>query len=72
MPPGSDNRRFAVCLRDLNYYLKPVIDSCGAGSTNPIDNALPGIKETNQSLGFPVRWIAAFYQYIKANHGPRT
>lgn len=69
MPSGSDQRRFAVCLRDLNYYLKPVIDSCGAGSTNPIDNALAGIKETNQSLGFSVGWSVAFYQYIKANHG---
>jgi phycocyanin alpha chain len=69
MPSGSDQRRLAVCLRDLNYYLKPVIDSCGAGSTNPIDNALAGIKETNQSLGFSVGWSVAFYQYIKANHG---
>ncbi len=67
--PGHDPRRTADCLRDLNYYLNAIIESCRQDSTQYLDQFVSGIKETNNSLGYPNRWFITFYQSIKNNHG---
>ena len=62
-------RKTAACLRDLELYLGPVIDSIKEGKTSPMDSALSGIRETNRALGFSDSWIVEFYKHIKVNHG---
>lgn len=67
--PGTSSREIAVCLRDLNYAFEPIIECCRQGSTQPLDQIIPGLKETFSSLGFPTNWFITFYQFIKQNHG---
>ncbi|MDZ8258022.1 hypothetical protein [Nostoc sp. ChiQUE01b] len=68
-PHENDQRQVAACLRDLNYYIAPIIESCRQGSVEPLDQIIPGIKEMNNSLGYPNSWFVTFYESIKQNHG---
>ncbi len=70
--PGSmptDPHRKNLCMRDLHYYLRPIIVCCQLESTVPLDNFLLPIKDINRSLGYSHAWFVTFYQSIKANHG---
>ncbi|MGI0484976.1 hypothetical protein ACN4EK_06030 [Pantanalinema rosaneae CENA516] len=66
---GRSQREYAACLRDLGYYLTPIIQCCQQSSTQPLDSFISQIKELNQSLGYPASWFVAFYRSVKANHG---
>ena len=55
-PGGTlyQQRRVAACLRDLEYWLSPVIEACEQNSTQPLDSTLNGAKELLSSLGQPI------------------
>jgi len=62
-------QRRGASLRDLSYFLPPVIESCRQGSTHPFDQFFPGMKSTYTALGIPTSWLKGFYQYIRNHHG---
>jgi phycobilisome core component len=48
-------RRYAACLRDMDYYLRYASYALVAGDTNVLDErVLQGLRETYNSLGVPV------------------
>jgi allophycocyanin beta subunit len=57
-------RRYAACIRDLDYYLRYATYAMLAGDTSILDErVLNGLKETYNSLGVP---IGATVQSIQA------
>ena len=65
--PGGNmytTRRYAACIRDLDYYLRYATYAMLAGDTSILDErVLNGLKETYNSLGVP---IGATVQTIQA------
>ena len=65
--PGGNmytTRRYAACIRDLDYYLRYATYAMLAGDPSILDErVLNGLKETYNSLGVPV---AATVQAIQA------
>jgi phycobilisome core component len=48
-------RRYAACLRDMDYYLRYASYALIAGDTNVLDErVLQGLRETYNSLGVPI------------------
>ena len=48
-------RRYAACLRDMDYYLRYASYALVAGDTNVLDErVLQGLRETYNSLGVPI------------------
>ena len=48
-------RRYAACLRDMDYYLRYASYAIVAGDTNVLDErVLQGLRETYNSLGVPI------------------
>jgi phycobilisome core component len=72
--PGGNaytTRRYAACLRDMDYYLRYASYAIVAGDTNVLDErVLQGLRETYNSLGTPiaptVRGIQIMKDMIKA------
>lgn len=56
--PGGNaytTRRYAACLRDMDYYLRYATYALVAGSMDVLDErVLQGLRETYNSLGVPV------------------
>jgi len=56
--PGGNaytTRRFAACLRDMDYYLRYATYALVAGNMNVLDErVLQGLRETYNSLGVPI------------------
>lgn len=56
--PGGNSyttRRYAACLRDIEYYLRYASYALIAGNTNILsERVLDGLKDTYNSLGVPV------------------
>ena len=56
--PGGNaytTRRYAACLRDLDYYLRYATYAMVAGNTDVLDErVLQGLRETYNSLGVPI------------------
>jgi hypothetical protein len=68
-PPHSNSYQIAACLRDLDFYIGLIIDSCRQdGGVQAIDKFFVNIKETNNALGYPNSWFITFYQFIKVNY----
>ncbi len=65
--PGGNmytTRRYAACIRDMDYYLRYATYAMLAGDTSILDErVLNGLKETYNSLGVP---IGATIQAIQA------
>ncbi len=64
-------RRYAACLRDMDYYLRYASYAIVAGDTNVLDErVLQGLRETYNSLGVPisptVRGIQIMKDLVKA------
>ncbi len=56
-PSGNayTTRRYAACLRDLDYYLRYATYALVAGNTNVLDErVLQGLRETYNSLSVPI------------------
>jgi phycobilisome core component len=72
--PGGNaytTRRYAACLRDMDYYLRYASYAIVAGDTNVLDErVLQGLRETYNSLGTPiaptVRGIQIMKELVKA------
>lgn len=48
-------RRYAACLRDMDYYLRYASYALVAGNTDVLDErVLQGLRETYNSLGVPI------------------
>ncbi len=56
--PGGNaytTRRYAACLRDMDYYLRYATYALVAGSMDVLDErVLEGLRETYNSLGVPI------------------
>jgi phycobilisome core component len=56
--PGGNaytTRRYAACLRDMDYYLRYASYALVAGNTDLLDErVLQGLRETYNSLGVPI------------------
>ena len=56
--PGGNaytTRRYAACLRDMDYYLRYATYALVAGNTDVLDErVLQGLRETHNSLGVPI------------------
>lgn len=56
--PGGNaytTRRYAACLRDMDYYLRYASYALVAGSNDVLDErVLQGLRETYNSLGVPI------------------
>lgn len=71
--PGGNaytTRRYAACLRDMDYYLRYASYAIVAGDTNVLDErVLQGLRETYNSLGVPiaptVRGIQIMKDFVK-------
>nr|YP_009122239.1 allophycocyanin subunit beta-18 [Vertebrata lanosa]AJH65997.1 allophycocyanin subunit beta-18 [Vertebrata lanosa] len=67
--PGGNSyttRRYATCLRDIDYYLRYTSYSLIAGNNNILDERLlDGLKETYSSLGVPVGPIVRTIEILK-------
>jgi phycobilisome core component len=71
--PGGNaytTRRYAACLRDMDYYLRYASYALVAGNMNVLDErVLQGLRETYNSLGVPsgptVRGIQIMKQIVK-------
>lgn len=72
--PGGNaytTRRYAACLRDMDYYLRYATYALVAGDTDVLDErVLEGLRETYNSLGVPcgptVRGIQIMKEIVKA------
>ncbi|WP_341526672.1 allophycocyanin subunit beta [Nostoc sp. UHCC 0302] len=67
--PGGNaytTRRYAACLRDMDYYLRYATYALVAGNTNVLDErVLQGLRETYNSLGVPIGPTVRGVQIIK-------
>jgi allophycocyanin beta subunit len=67
--PGGNmytTRRYAACIRDLDYYLRYATYAMLAGDPSILDErVLNGLKETYNSLGVPVATTVQAIQAIK-------
>lgn len=71
--PGGNaytTRRYAACLRDMDYYLRYATYALVAGDTDVLDErVLEGLQETYNSLGVPsgptVQGIQIMKQLVK-------
>ncbi|MFM7363568.1 MAG: allophycocyanin subunit beta [Cuspidothrix sp.] len=67
--PGGNaytTRRFAACLRDMDYYLRYATYAIVAGNMNVLDErVLQGLRETYNSLGVPIGSTVQGVQIMK-------
>lgn len=67
--PGGNmytTRRYAACIRDLDYYLRYATYAMLAGDPSILDErVLNGLKETYNSLGVPIAATVQAIQSIK-------
>ncbi len=67
--PGGNmypTRRYAACLRDLNYFLRYATYAMLAADVSILDErVLNGLRETYQSLGVPIDRTIAAIQAMK-------
>jgi phycobilisome core component len=67
--PGGNaytTRRFAACLRDMDYYLRYATYALVAGDTDVLDErVLQGLRETYNSLGVPIGPTVVGIQILK-------
>ena len=67
--PGGNaytTRRFAACLRDLDYYLRYASYALVAGNNDVLDErVLQGLRETYNSLGVPIGPTVQGIQILK-------
>src|ERR671933_899606 len=67
--PGGNaytTRRYAACLRDMDYYLRYASYALVAGDTNVLDErVLQGLRETYNSLGVPIAPTVRGIQIMK-------
>jgi len=67
--PGGNmytTRRYAACIRDLDYYLRYATYAMLAGDASILDErVLNGLKETYNSLGVPIVSTIQAIQAIK-------
>src|SRR5579883_2057481 len=67
--PGGNmytTRRYAACIRDLDYYLRYATYAMLAGDPSILDErVLNGLKETYKSLGVPIGATVQAIQAIK-------
>ncbi|MGB3655591.1 MAG: allophycocyanin subunit beta [Rivularia sp. (in: cyanobacteria)] len=67
--PGGNaytTRRYAACLRDMDYYLRYATYALVAGSMDVLDErVLQGLRETYNSLGVPIAPTVAGIQIMK-------
>ncbi len=67
--PGGNaytTRRFAACLRDMDYYLRYASYALVAGNMNVLDErVLQGLRETYNSLGVPIGSTVQGIQIMK-------
>jgi allophycocyanin beta subunit len=67
--PGGNmytTRRYAACIRDLDYFLRYATYAMLAGDASILDErVLNGLKETYNSLGVPVSTTVQAIQAIK-------
>lgn len=67
--PGGNSyttRRYAACLRDLDYYLRYASYALIAGSNNILnERVLNGLKDTYNSLGVPIAPTARSIQILQ-------
>ncbi|MDB9306991.1 MULTISPECIES: allophycocyanin subunit beta [Cyanophyceae] len=67
--PGGNaytTRRYAACLRDMDYYLRYATYALVAGNMNVLDErVLQGLRETYNSLGVPISPTVAGIQILK-------
>lgn len=67
--PGGNaytTRRYAACLRDMDYYLRYATYALVAGNMNVLDErVLQGLRETYNSLGVPISPTVYGIQILK-------
>ena len=67
--PGGNaytTRRYAACLRDMDYYLRYASYALVAGDTDVLDErVLQGLRETYNSLGVPIGPTVVGIQIMK-------
>ena len=67
--PGGNaytTRRYAACLRDMDYYLRYASYALVAGNTDVLDErVLYGLRETYSSLGVPIGPTVVGVQIMK-------
>ncbi|MDJ0692986.1 allophycocyanin subunit beta [Mastigocoleus sp. MO_188.B34] len=67
--PGGNaytTRRYAACLRDMDYYLRYATYALVAGSMDVLDErVLQGLRETYNSLGVPIGSTVRGIQIMK-------
>lgn len=67
--PGGNaytTRRYAACLRDMDYYLRYATYALVAGNMNVLDErVLQGLRETYNSLGVPIGSTVQGIQIMK-------
>ncbi len=67
--PGGNaytTRRYAACLRDMDYYLRYATYALVAGSMDVLDErVLQGLRETYNSLGVPIGSTVVGIQIMK-------
>jgi phycobilisome core component len=67
--PGGNaytTRRYAACLRDMDYYLRYASYALVAGSMDVLDErVLQGLRETYNSLGVPIGPTVSGIQIMK-------
>jgi phycobilisome core component len=67
--PGGNaytTRRYAACLRDMDYYLRYSSYALVAGNSDVLDErVLTGLRETYNSLGVPIAPTVAGVQLMK-------
>jgi phycobilisome core component len=67
--PGGNaytTRRFAACLRDLDYYLRYASYALVAGNNDVLDErVLQGLRDTYSSLGVPIGPTVQGVQILK-------
>ena len=67
-PSGNayTTRRYAACLRDMDYYLRYATYAMVAGNTYVLDErVLQGLRETYNSLGVPIAPTVRGIQIMK-------